>query len=64
MIWRIWLRDSVRAKWRLINTRDFSEYWEANLFIDKNLDISKDGEAVPLLEGETPYLREGSSKYA
>ena len=61
MIWKIWVRSSVSAKWRIINTRDFSEYWEANLFIDKNLDVGKDGEAVSLLEGETPYIKEGSN---
>ncbi len=55
-MWQIWVRDSVRAKWRMLRTRDFSEYWESDYFIDKNVDLGKEGEAVSLQDGETPWI--------
>lgn len=55
-MYQIWIRDSCRAKWRKLNTKEFSEEWEANYFIDRNLDVPKDGEAVSLIDSETPWL--------
>jgi len=62
-MWKIWVRDSYRAKWRVLNTRDFEEAWEADSFINKSLDLGKEGEAVSLPVDEAPYVKE-NSRYA
>lgn len=63
-MWKIWVRDSFRSKWRMINTRDFRDYWEADIFIDRSLDLGKEGEGVALLEGETPFLKQQENYHA
>ena len=60
-MWRVWVRDSVRAKWRKLQTKDFEDYWEAHYFIDRSLDLGEEGEAVSLLDGETPFLKQENS---
>lgn len=59
-MWKIWVRNSCRSKWRMLQTRDFRDYWEANIYIDKRFDdrLNKEEEAVPLLDGETPWICE------
>ncbi|RJQ26403.1 hypothetical protein C4577_03565 [Candidatus Parcubacteria bacterium] len=54
-MYQVWIRDSYRAKWRKLNTREFQEEWEANWYIDRRLDLGKEGEAVPVLISETPW---------
>lgn len=54
-MFKIWVRDSFRAKWRLLKTKDFKECWDAESWIDKSLDLGDTGEAVALMDGETPY---------
>lgn len=53
-MWRVWVRNSYRAKWRLINTKEFNEEWEANWYIDRKLDLGNEGEAVPQFGDENP----------
>lgn len=59
-MYMIWVRDSWRAKWRAIKTREFSDWWEANQFIDKCMDLGKHGEAVPVPVGETVVIEKST----
>ena len=55
-MYRIWVRDSFRSKWRVLHTKDFQEEWEANYFADRNLSLGKEAEVVALPDGEFPWL--------